>query len=279
MYSVSGYLTEDIDIVDTENPLVVTSCGIYRPLHRQVMKTTRPNGRKDFQLLYVAAGKAFFQFGEEYMEVPAGHMALYRPDTVQYYEYFVSDQPEVCWIHFTGRDADKLLGQTGFDQANVVYCGTNTDYVEIFRHIIQELQLKRPCFETFVELYFRQLLAVVNRSQLEIKSTRYKNSKEMEEIVHYFNEYYSQEICIEDYAKSRHMSVCWLIRSFKRYMGVTPLQYIASIRINKAKELLKGTNYSIQEIADIVGYNNSLYFSRIFKKLTGYSPSQYRDTP
>ena len=277
MYSLTGYLTEDIDIVDMENPLVVTSCGIYRLKHRQVMRTTRLNGRKDYQLLYVASGKAFFQFGEEYVEAPAGYLALYRPNTVQYYEYFLSDQPEVCWIHFTGRDADKLMDQLGFDRANLIYCGTNAEYVELLRHIIQELQLKRPCFEQFLELYFRQFLTAVQRSHLENLSSRYKNSKEMEEIVHYFNEYYSQEICIEDYAKSRHMSVCWLIRSFKRYMGVTPLQYIASIRINKAKELLKGTNYSVQEIADIVGYDNPLYFSRIFKKLTGYSPRQYRD--
>lgn len=277
MYSLTGYLTEDIDIVDMENPLVVTSCGIYRLNHRQVMLTTRPSGRKDYQLLYVASGRAFFQFGEEYVEAPAGYLALYRPDTVQYYEYFLSDQPEVCWIHFTGKDADKLMDQLGFDRANVIYCGANAEYIELLRHIIQELQLKRPCFEQFLELYFRQFLTAVQRSQLENLSSRYKNSKEMEEIVHYFNEYYSQEICIEDYAKSRHMSVCWLIRSFKRYMGVTPLQYIASIRINKAKELLKGTNYSVQEIADIVGYDNPLYFSRIFKKLTGYSPRQYRD--
>lgn len=278
MYSITGYLTEDIDIVDKENPLVVTSCGIYRLIHRHVMSTTRPQGRKDYQLLYVASGRAFFQFGAEHMEVPAGHLALYRPEAVQYYEYFGVDQPEVCWIHFTGWEADQLLDRVGFDQANVVSCGNSANYPEIFRHIIQELQLKRPCFEQLLELYFRQLLAEVQRSHLEILSTRYKNSKEMEEIVHYFNEYYSQDICIEDYAKSRHMSVCWLIRSFRHYMGVTPLQYITSIRMNKAKELLKGTNYSIQEIGNIVGYDNPLYFSRIFKNQTGCSPRQYRES-
>ena len=73
------------------------------------------------------------------------------------------------------------------------------------------------------------------------------------------------------------MSVCWFIRSFKRYTGVTPLQYITTIRINKAKELLKDSGYSIQEIGSLVGYDNQLYFSRMFKKQTGCSPSQYRE--
>ena len=276
MYSITGYLTEDIDIVDEEHPLVVTSCGIYRLIHCKFVRTTRPQGRLDYQLLYVAAGKAYFQFEGEYMEVPAGHIVLYRPGTVQYYEYFLEDQPEICWIHFTGSEAGQLMDRIGFDRAHVVSCDNTANCMDIFKHIIQELQLKRPCYEELLELYFRQLLTEVQRSHLENLSTRYKHSKKIEEIVHYFNEAYAQDICIEDYAANRHMSVCWLIRIFKRYMGITPLQYIASVRINKAKELLEGTDYSIQEIGNIVGYDNPLYFSRIFKKLVGCSPSQYR---
>ena len=276
MYSITGYLTEDIDIVDEEHPLVVTSCGIYRLIHCKFVRTTRPQGRLDYQLLYVAAGKAYFQFEGEYMEVPAGHIVLYRPGTVQYYEYFLEDQPEICWIHFTGSEAGQLMDRIGFDRAHVVSCDNTANCMDIFKHIIQELQLKRPCYEELLELYFRQLLTEIQRSHLENLSTRYKHSKKIEEIVHYFNEAYAQDICIEDYAANRHMSVCWLIRIFKRYMGITPLQYIASVRINKAKELLEGTDYSIQEIGNIVGYDNPLYFSRIFKKLVGCSPSQYR---
>ena len=277
MYSITGYLTEDIDIVDEEHPLVVTSCGIYRLMHRKFARTTRPLGRKDYQLLYVTSGKAYFYFDGEEIEVPAGHIALYRPGQVQYYEYFLEDQHEICWIHFTGWEAGHLLDQIGFDQANVVSCSNNVNCIDIFKYIIQELQLKRPCYEELLVLYFRQLLTNVQRSHLENLSAKYNHATEIEKIVHYFNESYAQDICIEDYAANRHMSVCWLIRIFKRYMGVTPLQYIASVRINKAKELLEGTDYSIQEIGNIVGYSNPLYFSRIFKKLVGCSPSRYRD--
>ena len=59
-------------------------------------------------------------------------------------------------------------------------------------------------------------------------------------------------------------------------MGMTPMQYITFLRITRAKELLRSTDYSIQEISSMVGYENPLYFSRIFKKQTGYSPSEYR---
>ncbi len=72
------------------------------------------------------------------------------------------------------------------------------------------------------------------------------------------------------------MSTSWFIRSLKQYTGMTPVQYIILIRIAKARTLLESTDYSINEIASIVGYDNPLYFSRIFKKHTGSSPANYR---
>jgi AraC-like DNA-binding protein len=59
-------------------------------------------------------------------------------------------------------------------------------------------------------------------------------------------------------------------------MGTTPAQYIMSIRLSNAQSLLESTAYNVTEISKIVGYDNPLYFSRIFKKEKGISPLQYR---
>ena len=72
------------------------------------------------------------------------------------------------------------------------------------------------------------------------------------------------------------MSTSWFIRNFKLYTGSTPLNYILNIRISNAQSLLENTKYNITEIASITGYDNPLYFSRLFKKQTGLSPSEYR---
>ena len=72
------------------------------------------------------------------------------------------------------------------------------------------------------------------------------------------------------------MSISWFIRSFRRYTNKTPMQYIISLRIANAKMLLETTDYSIKEIGCIVGYDNPLYFSRLFSKYTGMSPAKYR---
>lgn len=110
-------------------------------------------------------------------------------------------------------------------------------------------------------------------------STKLNNSQIAEEIdaaAMFFNEHYNEEINIAEYAENHHMSTSWFIRNFKQYTGFTPLQYILSIRIYNAEALLKSNQYNVTEIANIVGYENPLYFSRIFKKIKGLSPSEYR---
>ena len=59
-------------------------------------------------------------------------------------------------------------------------------------------------------------------------------------------------------------------------MGMSPAQYVLSLRMVNAQSLLEHTNYNVKEISEIVGYDNPLYFSRVFKKEIGQSPVQYR---
>ena len=100
--------------------------------------------------------------------------------------------------------------------------------------------------------------------------------EEIEAAVAYFNENYNTKVSVDDYAESLHISTNWFIRNFKQYMKISPAQYILSLRMVNAQSLLENTEYNIGEIAEIVGYDNPLYFSRVFKKEYGVSPAQYR---
>ena len=277
MYSNTGYLHDaDIEIEDTVHALSIASCGVYRLSRQPVMTTLRPQGRRDYQLLYLSAGKACFCLEGRMQEIPAGYMVLYRPGESQQYYYYAKDTPEVYWIHFSGFEAAHILDKIGFSDVHVLSCGMSFHYPELFRQIIQELQLKRPCFEELLCCYLQQIFTEIHRNQLEISADKYRHMEDMEAAVHFFNEFFTQDISIGQNARENHMRVSWFIRSFRHYMGMTPMQYITSIRINKARELLKNTDYSIQEISALSGYENPLYFSRIFHKQTGYSPSRYR---
>ena len=72
------------------------------------------------------------------------------------------------------------------------------------------------------------------------------------------------------------MSVCYFQRNFKQIVKHTPMQYLLTIRVNNAASLLETTNYGLAEIATIVGYEDPLYFSRLFRKIKGVSPRGYR---
>lgn len=277
MYSNTGYFNAaETDLVTLTVPLRVNSCGIYRLITRSSMSTIRPEGRPDYQLLYIASGRAWFTFDKEEVEIPAGTMVLYRPYERQQYSYYIEDKPEVYWIHVTGSQAEQHFGDAGLGDGHKFAVGQVAEYQELFLRMIRELQLMRPCFMDLLPLLFSQLLVLVGRHIAEGNDEKRRASKDIESAIHYFNEHFSEEIQISEYAKSRHMSTCWFIRSFKEYMGVPPLQYLTSIRIDRAKELLKSTGYTVGEIGEIVGYENSLYFSRIFKKNVGTAPVSYR---
>ena len=98
----------------------------------------------------------------------------------------------------------------------------------------------------------------------------------LDQAVQYFQEHYNQPLSIKEYAAAHNLSEGWFIQNFKQYTNSTPAQYLLSLRIHNAKVLLESTNYNVTEISNIIGYENPLYFSRIFKKQTGFSPSEYR---
>ena len=278
MYINSGYLNNSrTDFKDNSTPLVVGSCGTYRLKTRPKLPTYWQKGRRDYQILYVANGKTHFWFDGKEEIVSAGHMVLYKPEEIQKYVYYLEDNPEVFWIHFTGSDVKNILAYHGISlDEHVFSCGVLPDYKALFRKIIQELQLCRYGYEDYIASLFNDILLLVDRQQHEQKKATGNVQEQIERAAAYFNENYNTKISIDDYAESLHISTNWFIHNFKQYAGMSPAQYILSLRMVNAQSLLERTTYNIKEISEIVGYENPLYFSRVFKKEIGKSPAQYR---
>ena len=280
MYTNSGYLNNSlVNFKDKSRPLIVGSCGTCRLYTHPKLPTFRPRGRLDFQLLYVASGKTHFYFEEgKDTVVSAGNMVLYRPKEPQKYVYYGSEQAEVYWVHFTGSNVRNILKSYGItNDMRVIPAGTLLEYSRIFKQMIQELQQCRAGYEELLAMLLRQIFIIINRQMTKERTLKsdYLDT-EMELALEYFNTNYNKDLNIDDYAASRGMSVSWFIRTFKQYAGTTPMQYIVALRITNAQMLLETTNYNITEIGQIVGYDNPLYFSRIFRKQKGMSPSDYR---
>lgn len=259
--------------------LEINSCGTYRLYTKSELPTFRDNGRIDYQLIYLASGKGYFYFDSNTPTVlEAGNMVLYHPQEPQKYIFYAKDQPDVYWIHFTGSDIDELIKGYGINpHNNVIFSSVHPDYINLFKMIIWELQLQTDFFEDAASMYFKQLLIMLGRfNQKKSFSVKNVSTIEIEEAVSYFYEHYSENINVEEYVGNLCISNSSFYRKFKLYTGMTPLQYILDVRMSNAKRLLETTDYSINEIAYIIGYDNSLYFSRLFHKHIGLSPKEYR---
>lgn len=279
MYINSGYLNNSkLPFKDKSQPLIVGSCGTYRLKTHKKLPTWAPRGRIDWQLLFVASGKTHFYIGGKDQIVTAGHMVLFQPKEEQHYEYFGEDKPEVYWVHFTGSSVKEILRSYDIPlDEHIFFAGTPAAYTQLFKNMIEELQNCKVGYREMLEMNLRQLFLMIQRTRLEkppLVTTAVQ--QEMDFARQYFHEHYNEPINIEEYAQSRHTSISLFMRNFKKVYGVSPKQYILNIRMNNAQNLLESTDYTVAEIAAIVGYDNALYFSRIYHKQKGQAPSDYR---
>lgn len=95
-------------------------------------------------------------------------------------------------------------------------------------------------------------------------------------VIAYIQKNYAEPISVSQLARLSNYSERQFIRLFKEAFGCIPMTYITNLRMQKACELLRTTNFSVAEIASRCGYHDNNYFSRIFKKHNGMTPSAYR---
>lgn len=279
MLSITGYDSNkmEFDMV-SEKDFYVHCCGHYKLLTRSEFITTRQHGLDNYQLLYIAKGTAHFRIHQEMVEVKAPQCVLYYPGEEQYYSYHLKDQPDVYWIHFSFHDKSEFMRRTGFLESHIYQVGNDSSYISLFNQIIQELQLKSFSYQEIVSLQLQELLLKMMRNHRTHGIPGFKKlyNNQVENAIRVFHIRYHENFSIKEYTKEHKLNYSRFIDNFTKTTGVSPRQYIIQTRIEKAMELLNSTSLSIQEISDMIGYDNPLYFSRLFKKTIGISPSEYR---
>lgn len=101
-------------------------------------------------------------------------------------------------------------------------------------------------------------------------------SDKLKSIQQYLDEHYTQDISLDCLAEQFYISKYYLSREFKREFGTTIIRYVLSKKITNAKELLRYSNASIEEIAQLCGIGDASYFNKVFKKIEGCTASEYR---
>jgi transcriptional regulator GlxA family with amidase domain len=94
--------------------------------------------------------------------------------------------------------------------------------------------------------------------------------------IDYLNLKYAEKITLDDLANVFFVSKGALIYNFKKYTGVSPIDFLLNVRLAKAKEFLLNSKKSVGEISELCGFSSSNYFGLIFKHKEGLSPANYR---
>lgn len=126
-----------------------------------------------------------------------------------------------------------------------------------------------------IKAYLTELFSYFIRNENNYVTITTSNPA-IERLVKYINANFNQSITLESSANILNLNISYLSRLFSKNTGFNFKEYLLTIRIKNAKNMLKNTNNSIKQIAYDCGFNDSNYFSKTFKKFTNLTPLQYR---
>ena len=132
----------------------------------------------------------------------------------------------------------------------------------------------------FAKARRRLLHAELEANQKVVPETVVKTGvhQKVHEVALYLQTHIHESVSLEELAQRFFMSRSYLTRSFRNVTGFSVVEYMTYIRIQKAQQLLRESDRSITEIADLCGFGNITYFEKVFKTTTGHTPVQYRKT-
>lgn len=168
---------------------------------------------------------------------------------------------------------------TNFNASFCSYIHNDLPLVEIFKSIIYEYKTKDYGYELFIKSSFINLFTLLFRNYYINKSSNIISSHHNIEFNHvttitaYITENFNRPIKLQELSDISLLSIPYMCKIFKKYTGSTIIEYVNQIRCQRALPLICG-GYSITDAAFSVGFNDSNYFSRTFKKIFGFSPSE-----
>lgn len=141
---------------------------------------------------------------------------------------------------------------------------------------VEEEELRDSVHE-LMDIIRKERALPQNNARANVSNAEIHRKKDViEEIKEYLMEHYYKSIGLDELSAHFFINPYYLSQLFKQRTGDTYLNYLTQIRINKGKELLRVTDLKVYEICEKVGYSDTQYFSKLFEKMTGLKPSEYR---
>ncbi len=231
----------------------------------------------EYQMVYLTRGRGVFEArGVRRQNVEAGDVLMLFPGVWHRYTPDAKTGWEEQWIGFGGTLAERLLHTPFFRQKKpVLRVGVDETLCQRFTALINDIE-HNPAGAPFSSA--GRIIEILGLIQERIKNVGAKGriSVVIREAQNRILRQAAAPIDFVQLARSLRISYTTFRRSFKQQTGVSPAQFQNTILINRARDLLSATDLSVSEVAMKSGFDTVYYFSRLFTKKTGLTPSAYR---
>ena len=267
-------------ILETDKYIVVNSSGYYcvdRAADWPSTDIRRKEGRLDYLFCYINKGQmSLILDGQEHI-VENGFFIIPPHLPHAYNNLKTHGEFAQFWVHFTGYGVEAYLKECGLSDRYVYSTGSMEEIPTLIENMTHEIGFRALGFE---QISAAQLMYVLSLSSRYIRQKEQNLDQEidtrMQKALEYIQLHYQIELSVSELAETVQLSISRFSNLFKQTFGCLPLQYIIRYRVKRACTLFRHTSWNITQVAAAVGFRDPLYFSRVFKKETGMSPSQYR---
>ncbi|MFA7372098.1 MAG: AraC family transcriptional regulator [bacterium] len=249
--------------------------------HKERIRYT-PHYHSHFCFYYVPKGKCYINIEGRRIYVAEKSMIILQPHQLHEVRSIKGTPFQMLWASIDVLYCRIHMSEFLPNKGPVVLFGLDlsgsSEAKYLLERVTEELQSKEHLYKQAVGKLMAQFFIVLLRNVKSLTEERDRWSKMVvKDIMKYVEERYVERIALDDLAAFVSLSPSYLSSLFKRITGTSVVSYINSIRVEKAKELLNDSKLRINDVAERVGFEDTYYFSRIFKKLEGLSPLHYRN--
>lgn len=269
--------------LEENDPLVsnlyLTDIGYYP--HATYHYINRQKAIDQYVLIYCVDGSGWYRIDEKEFKVRKNQFFILPAGKPHTYGADEGNEWTIYWIHFRGYLASLYAqGAHKPQEINITTTSRVSERHNIFEEIFHTLEQGHDVENL---RYSSSLLHHYLASMRYLEQYRQAVKKEdtgnvVDAAIHYMRENIENRISIQDVIKYIGYSASRFATLFKQQTGKTPLNYFNQLKIQRSCSLLKNTDMKINQICYKIGIDDSLYFSRLFSKIMGMSPRDYRET-
>lgn len=243
------------------------------------------NHHHDFlEISIICEGNVIYDIEGERVKLGKGDMLIFNPG-VSHYDITEPGMTN-AQLHIGFRNF-ALEGYTRntfpFKKAFLRKKEEESAILSISKQIIEEKDAGKPGYDLILKAFVMQLIIHVLREatpeQLENNGVKLSTDEQQKqilvnEIIHYMEKHHTEDVSLSTLSQTMYISPAYISKVFKEETGESPINYLIKIRLTRAEELLKNKDVSVKQAANMVGYNDAYYFSKLFKKYYGFPSSE-----